>query len=118
MLEEIVKTKNQNIEPFFEIGISKFYLKSIGTKLDFLEDMMLKIDSLSGINLDSGYSCHIQTMVLQETIDVSERTIDSIQDIARNLIFQTEKIRIENKEILDELAGLADCCECTDSNYL
>ena len=118
MLEDIISTKNQNIEPFFEIGVSKFYLKPIRAKLDFLEDMMLKIDSLSGINLDSGHSCHIQTMVLEETIDVSERTIDSIQDLARNLIFQTEKIRIENKEILEDLVGLADCCECTDSNYL
>lgn len=115
MENENVYKEEEFEDGFFEIEVSRSYLNFIGTKLDFLESMERKIEFLKEIEVDSGNNCcHFCIMDIQEAIQISRNTIDSIQDLARNLIFQTENVRRDNAKLCEYISGLPECGNCSE----
>lgn len=109
---EIKSSKNDLEEYFFEIDVSRFFLESIEHKLDFLEAIQKRVNFLNDVELDTDSCCHFVLMDIQEGIGICEEIINSIQELSRNLIFQTENIRIDNQAISEDTLDLSECDVC------
>lgn len=115
MEHENVYMEKECEDGFFEIEVSRSYLEFIGTKLNFLEDMEQRFRSLDGIYLDPDINCcHFKLKDIQENIQISNTTIESIQDLARNLIYQTELLRRDNTKVSLFISGLPECENCSE----
>lgn len=112
MLKEKLYNEEKLEEDFFEIDVSRFFLESIGHKLDFLEAIQKRVNFLNDVELDTDSCCHFVLMDIQEGIGICEEIINSIQELSRNLIFQTENIRIDNQAISEDTLDLSECDVC------
>lgn len=96
-------------ERFFEFEVCMSYVNFLRGKVEYLEDLKIKIDGLNSLDISSGSNLsQINNLELKQAIRLADETIDYIQRFSNNLNGQTENIRRELYDIRRDIPSY-DC---------